>query len=119
MSLVKKIILWFLLFVPLVFILLFSSFLISRLAPGDPVMEYLTPPFTVEQYNAKFHELGLDRPIFEQFLFFYIGHLFTDNWIISIVILFSLTFSIAVIAAVVQQKYMEYKRRKRGIDKND
>ncbi len=118
MSLVKKIILWFLLFVPLVFILLFSSYLISRMAPGDPVIEYLPPHFTAEQYNAKLQELGLDRPIFEQFLFFYIGNLFTGNWVISIVILLSLTFLIAVLAAVVQQRYMEYRRRKRGIDKN-
>lgn len=86
--------------------------------PGDPVIEYLTPHFTAEQYNAKLHELGLDRSIFEQFLFFYIGHLFTDNWIISIVILLSLTFSVAVIAAFIQQRFMEYKRKKRGIDKN-
>lgn len=108
-----------LLFVPLLFIFLFCSFLILRLAPGDPVIEYLTPPFTAEQYMEKSHELGLDRPIFEQFLFFYLGNLFIGNWVISIVILLSLTFPIAVTAALIQQRYLEHIRRKRGIEKNE
>ncbi len=59
------------------------SFILSRALPGDPVLAHLPHMFTQEMYDAKLHELGLDKPILEQF-FIYLGDLFTGNWGISV-----------------------------------
>jgi len=53
--------------------------------PGDPVLAYLGERFTAAQYYAMMAELGLDRPIIEQY-FRYLGDLFTGNWGVSVVI---------------------------------
>ena len=44
------------------FLGLVLSFILSLLLPGDPVLAYLPPSFTAEQYNAMFHMLGFDQP---------------------------------------------------------
>jgi len=67
--------------VPL-FLGLVLSFLFCRLLPGDPVLTYLPPVFTQAEYLAMLHQLGLDQPIYIQFLR-YILDLFTGNLGIS------------------------------------
>ncbi len=67
--------------VPL-FMGLVLSFLFCRLLPGDPVLAYLPPHFTAAEYLAMLRQLGLDQPIYIQFLR-YILDLFTGNLGIS------------------------------------
>jgi len=50
-------------------------FFLSTLMPGDPVLLYLDPPFSQEDYYDKQHEMGLDLPAVERF-FWYMGNLF-------------------------------------------
>ena len=104
MGFLKIFIRWLLISGLVIFAVLFISFIISRLAPGDPVLEHLPPNFTPEQYQEKVNELGLDRPFFEQFLFFYISELFLGSGIMSIGILIGLIFLIAIIATIVERK---------------
>lgn len=66
----------------LYFLVLLIPFLISRILPGDPVLPYLPPTFTPEQYNQMYHQLGFDRPPFEQFIL-YLFRMFTGNWGVS------------------------------------
>lgn len=42
-------------------------FLLLRVAPGDPARLILGPSATVEQVEAQRHQLGLDRPVVEQY----------------------------------------------------
>ena len=44
------------------------TFLLLHLAPGDPVARLLGPSAGPEQLEAARHGLGLDRPLFEQYL---------------------------------------------------
>ena len=104
MGFLKVFIRWLLISGLVVFAILFISFTVSRMAPGDPVLEHLPPNFTAEQYQEKRNELGLDRPFFEQFLFFYISGLFFGSGIMSIGILIGLLFLIAIIATIVERK---------------
>jgi ABC-type dipeptide/oligopeptide/nickel transport system permease component/ABC-type dipeptide/oligopeptide/nickel transport system permease subunit len=53
-----------------------------RLMPGDPVLPYLPPSFTQEQYDAMRHMLGFDRPIIFQYFRFILDSL-TGNWGLS------------------------------------
>ena len=43
------------------------TFILLRLAPGDPVRRMLGPAATVEQIEAGRHALGLDRPVLSQY----------------------------------------------------
>lgn len=43
-------------------------FIIMRMAPGDPVLAQLGNHYTQEQYEAKEHALGLDKPVVLQFV---------------------------------------------------
>jgi peptide/nickel transport system permease protein len=47
--------------------------------PGDPVWARLHFPFTMEQYELEAARLGLDKPIFIQFLIFF-QDVLTGNW---------------------------------------
>ncbi|TET00088.1 MAG: hypothetical protein E3J90_04320 [Promethearchaeota archaeon] len=58
------------------------SFMFTLLLPGDPVLAYLPPSFTAEQYNAMLHQLGFDQPLIVQF-FRYLGDVLTGNLGIS------------------------------------
>lgn len=72
-------------FLIVIFILLIgvtTSFIILKLMPGDPVLAYLPLNFTLEQYEAVEHALGLDLHIIIQF-FRYLGNFFIGNWGIS------------------------------------
>jgi len=44
------------------------TFLLLRLAPGDPVRRLLGPAASIEQITAARRDLGLDRPLLEQYL---------------------------------------------------
>ncbi|MFX0148888.1 MAG: hypothetical protein ACFE8E_14205, partial [Candidatus Hodarchaeota archaeon] len=68
----------------LFFLAINLSFLLSRFLPGDPVLAYLPEGHVnPDEYMQVYRQLGLDRPIIEQF-FIYIGRMFTGNWGFSI-----------------------------------
>ena len=83
MSMIKFIIRRFITLLPVLFGVITLTFILSRLMPGDPVLAHLPQFFTAEMYEAKLAELGLDKPIMEQY-FFYLGNLFTGNWGVSV-----------------------------------
>jgi len=69
---------------PIVFLyvgLTVTFFLITSL-PGDPVLCYLPPVFSPAEYQAMVQYLGLDKPLFIQFLR-YIMEFIGGNWGIS------------------------------------
>ncbi|MFX1496300.1 MAG: hypothetical protein ACFFBH_02120 [Promethearchaeota archaeon] len=66
----------------LFFLVIYISFLLSRLIPGDPVLAYLPTPYTPSQYDQMYRQLGLDKPPFQQFIL-YLGRMFSGNWGIS------------------------------------
>jgi peptide/nickel transport system permease protein len=45
-------------------------FLIFRLAPGNPLVAYIDPNFTLEQQQALMREFGLDLPLWQQYVIF-------------------------------------------------
>lgn len=49
-------------------------FFIFRLMPGNPLVAYIDPTFTVEQQEALMQRFGLDRPLHEQYVI-YLGNL--------------------------------------------
>ncbi len=49
-------------------------FLMFRLMPGDPTLNYIEPTMTEEQRQAMLVAFGLDRPLHEQY-FIYLGNL--------------------------------------------
>jgi len=69
---------------PIVFLFvgLVVTFILVNSLPGDIVLCYLPPSWTLPQYEAMARQLGLDQPIFIQFLR-YIGDFLTGNWGIS------------------------------------
>jgi len=85
MSLLKYIFRRLLALLPVLFGTITLTFILSRLMPGDPVVAYLgeSHGFTAEQYAAALRQLGLDRPIIEQY-FIYLQNLFTGNWGVSV-----------------------------------
>ena len=64
---------------PVLFGVITLTFILSRLMPGNPVMAHLGRSPTTEQIEAKMRELGLDRPMIEQYVLF-LGNLFTGDW---------------------------------------
>jgi peptide/nickel transport system permease protein len=57
--------------VPVMFIVVTIVFLLIHLIPGDPVAVILGPDATTAQMEATRTQLGLDRPLHEQLLAFY------------------------------------------------
>jgi peptide/nickel transport system permease protein len=49
-------------------------FLLFRLAPGSPLVSYISPTFTQEQQEALLTQFGLDQPLYIQYLK-YLGNL--------------------------------------------
>ena len=45
-------------------------FLITRLTPGDPVRELVGPDAPQEKIDEARHKLGLDKPVYTQYLYF-------------------------------------------------
>lgn len=58
-------------------------FLLARVIPGDPVRLALGPEATPEQVETLRQELGLDRPLWEQYLRYMAG-LFRGDWGMSL-----------------------------------
>jgi len=85
MSMLKYIFKRFISLIPVLFGAITLTFILSRMMPGDPVLATLPQLWTEEDYNRQLHNLGLDRPIIEQY-FRYLGDLFTGNWGVSVVI---------------------------------
>ena len=46
------------------------AFLLFRLAPGDPTVNFLSPNFTEETRAVLLHSFGLDRPLWQQYLIY-------------------------------------------------
>lgn len=67
-----------LLMIPTLLIVAVVAFGLIRLIPGGPALKYLGLNATPEMIENMNRQLGLDKPVFEQFLEF-IGGLFTGN----------------------------------------
>jgi peptide/nickel transport system permease protein len=52
----------------MLFFISLVSFLLVKLAPGDPVQAYITPRMSPEDIERIRHSLGLDKPMFMQYL---------------------------------------------------
>lgn len=63
--------------------LLLLTFVIGRMMPADPVRALVGEDATRETYEQVFRQLGLDRPLWEQFLF-YLRDVFTGDFGTSI-----------------------------------
>lgn len=63
--------------------LLLLTFFIGRLMPADPVRAIVGEDATRETYEQVYRSLGLDRPLWEQFVY-YLGDVFTGNFGTSI-----------------------------------
>ena len=61
------------------FVILTILFLLFRLAPGDPVSRMVDPDMTPEEAEILISQLGLDQPIWLQYLY-YIKNFFTGNF---------------------------------------
>src|SRR5215210_1459117 len=71
--------------VSLVFVLFsltFLTFLIGRLAPGDPILVLMGPRRDAATYARLTHLYGLDRPVLDQYLSYVVG-LFHGNFGLS------------------------------------
>jgi peptide/nickel transport system permease protein len=53
--------------VPVLFIVSFGTSLLLELVPGDPVIAALGEAATEENYDRAYHELGLDKSVFERY----------------------------------------------------
>lgn len=54
--------------VPMLFFISLVSFLLVKLAPGDPVQAYITPRMNPKDIERIRQSLGLDKPLFMQYL---------------------------------------------------
>lgn len=54
--------------VPMLFFISLVSFLLVKLAPGDPVQTFITPRMSPEDIERIRQSLGLDKPMFMQYL---------------------------------------------------
>ncbi len=63
--------------------LLVLTFIIGRMMPADPVRAIVGEDATRETYEQVFRSLGLDRPVWEQFIY-YLGDVLTGNFGTSI-----------------------------------
>ena len=55
------------------------TFLLFRLMPGDPTLNFLSPTFTDETRAALLKSFGLDKPLWEQYLI-YLGQLLCGDF---------------------------------------
>ena len=87
MSIISFIVRRLFLMVVVLFVVLTLSFFLSRLMPGDPVLQMLSLEGIArpspEVYAAMRMQLGLDQPIVVQY-FRYLYELFSGNWGVSI-----------------------------------
>ncbi len=112
MSMVKYILRRLLVLLPVLIGCLTITFFLSKFMPGDPIQALLPERATAADRAAMRERLGLDLPIWLQFLK-YFGDLFTGNWGLSISInpgqdvwelvmeRFPRTFDIAVFSVII------------------
>lgn len=58
--------------------LLLATFMIGRVVPADPVLSIVGDRATQSTYDQVFHELGLDKPLYEQFWIYLVKVLHGD-----------------------------------------
>lgn len=56
-----------------------ASFMLLKLGPGDPVELMLGSEYSPEAHLSLTRELGLDRPLIEQYIH-WLGHFFVGDW---------------------------------------
>ncbi|MFW9947813.1 MAG: hypothetical protein ACFFDX_13395 [Candidatus Odinarchaeota archaeon] len=78
-KIIKNMIKTFIIGIVILFAGLIITFILMNLLPIDPVLAFLPPMFTPEQYQAMAHSLGYDEPLIIQF-FIFLGNFFTGNW---------------------------------------
>ena len=61
------------------FVILTVLFLLFRLAPGDPVSRMVDPDMTPEDAELLISELGLDKPLWIQYVYF-VKNFFSGNY---------------------------------------
>jgi ABC-type dipeptide/oligopeptide/nickel transport system permease component len=64
--------------IPVLFGVSLITFMLTYLLPADPARMYAGPNATIATVNSIRHQLGLDRPFYEQYLF-YIGRVLTGD----------------------------------------
>lgn len=79
MRTIKYLIKRILISIPTLVGIIFFTFVVSRLLPGDPVFARLNIPFTQEMYDREAARLGVDKSLIIQFLIFFKDAL-TGNW---------------------------------------
>ncbi len=55
------------------------TFVLFRLMPGDPTMNFISPQFSAEMRAALLADFGLDKPLWEQYVI-YMGNLLQGNF---------------------------------------
>lgn len=85
MNLLKYIIRRILISIPILFGVIIIVFFLNRTVPGDPVFARMPKMFTEEMYNAEKARMGLDKPLFIQFLV-YMSDLLRSDWGFSIAV---------------------------------
>src|SRR4051812_27480903 len=64
--------------IPVLFGVSLITFLLTYMLPADPARMYAGPNASVETVNSIRHQLGLDRPFYEQY-FGYVGRVLTGD----------------------------------------
>ncbi len=81
MSLIKYIIRRLIIMIPILFGVLLITFVLTHMMPGNPYLTFVTHGADSEiyAYEQQVERLGLNKPIWEQFLI-YLGTLFSGDW---------------------------------------
>ena len=64
--------------IPVLFLISVGAFILVHLTPGDPADMYITPDMTPAQIEMTRAALGLDKPLFIQYVD-WIGNFLTGN----------------------------------------
>ncbi|WP_040952226.1 ABC transporter permease [Gorillibacterium massiliense] len=64
---------------PLLFFVSIACFALIKMAPGDPVLSFVTPNMHAEDIERVRHNLGLDRPAYVQY-FIWLKEMFRGNF---------------------------------------
>lgn len=70
--------------IPLLFFVSVACFALIKMAPGDPVLSFVTPNMHAEDIERVRHSLGLDKPAYVQY-FLWLKEMFRGNFGYSLV----------------------------------
>lgn len=70
--------------IPLLFFVSIACFALIKMAPGDPVLSFVTPNMHAEDIERVRHSLGLDKPAYVQY-FLWLKEMFQGNFGYSLV----------------------------------